>query len=222
MKLWPWIRIECGTSKWQIHGLYQTWMACLEHRSPPEWSTFLTLSCNKDFACADTYSSSLDVNAQRHLGASCKHALLPQLRYMQLRQEAKVSQSRGSCPFDGARFPLKNARRAKAGFLLVQEPDLFGPGRISGSPSSRRSQANMLIRHPKNHLPIRSGTHIIARIPLHHARLALPRQAAHRAQMLRLDLHLALRVPDDGVLVIAGPSDQETPIGCEAHIPLAT
>ena len=78
----------------------------------------------------------------------------------------------------------------------------------------------MLIRHPEDHLPIGGGTHVIAGIPLHHARLALPRQAAHRAQMLRLDLHLPLRVPHDGVLIISGPSDQEAPIGCEAHIPL--
>ena len=78
----------------------------------------------------------------------------------------------------------------------------------------------MLIRHPENHLPIGGGTHIIARIPLHHARLALPRQAAHGAQMLRLDLHLPLRVPHDGILVISGPTDQEAAIGCEAHVPL--
>ena len=79
----------------------------------------------------------------------------------------------------------------------------------------------MLIRQPEDHLPIRRRTHVIPRIPLHHARAPLARQPAHWFDLLGLHLYLALRVPHDRVPVAPAAPDQIASVGAETHVALA-
>ena len=79
----------------------------------------------------------------------------------------------------------------------------------------------MLVRQPKYHFPIRRRTHVIPRVPLHDARPPFTRQPAHGLDLLRLHLHLALRIPHDRVSVATTPADQIPSVGAEAHVALA-
>ena len=79
----------------------------------------------------------------------------------------------------------------------------------------------MFIWQPKHHFPIRRRTHVIPRVPLHDARPPFTRQPAHGLDLLRLHLHLALRIPHDRVPITTTPANQIPPVGAETHVPLA-
>lgn len=87
--------------------------------------------------------------------------------------------------------------------------------------SSRRLHPNMLIRHPKHDLLVRTRTHVVSRIPLDDARPAPTGQAAQGSELLGLNLDLAVRVPGDEIALPAAAADEIASVGAEGDVPLA-
>ena len=79
----------------------------------------------------------------------------------------------------------------------------------------------MFIRQPEYHFPIRRCAHVISRVPFHDACPPFTWQPTHRLDLLSLHLHLALRIPHDGVPVATAPANQIAPVGAERHVALA-